>query len=52
MEIEKHLNSLRPFVYNWLELQVVSMESREIFAKSRQELQVKWLLCGDHRSLY
>lgn len=40
MQVEKHFSALRPWVYQWVEVQVPSIVQREIFARDRKALEV------------
>jgi len=40
MEVEKHFSLIGTWVSNWIEVQVISIVQREIFAKTRKELEI------------
>lgn len=45
MQVEKHFSALRPWVYQWVDVQVPSIVQREVFARDRKTLEVTIFLC-------
>jgi len=40
MQVEKHFSEIRPWVQNWIAVQVPSIVQRELFGPSRSSLEV------------